>query len=57
MRALGTSAYEIFLLLIIEAMVVTLIGMFSGVLIGKGTTSCSGSCWRGNTVWSLLRYQ
>lgn len=38
MRALGASAFEIFLFVIIEAMVVTIMGILSGVAIGKLTT-------------------
>lgn len=42
MRALGASAMEIFLFVIIEAMVVTVMGIVSGILIGKGGTYLLG---------------
>lgn len=42
MRALGASAFEIFLFVIIEAMVVTVMGILSGVVIGKFTTYLLG---------------
>jgi putative ABC transport system permease protein len=42
MRALGASASEIFLFVIIEAMVVTVMGILSGVVIGKFTTYVLG---------------
>ena len=36
MRALGASAYEIFGAVMIEALLVTLLGIASGWLLGKG---------------------
>lgn len=42
MRALGASALEIVMFVIIEAMVVTLLGIASGVLMGKGLTYVLG---------------
>lgn len=42
MRALGASAVEIVMFVIIEAMVVTLLGIASGIFIGKGLTYVLG---------------
>lgn len=42
MRALGASSVEIVMFVIIEAMVVTILGIVSGVIIGKGATYVLG---------------